>query len=73
MKFVSPIGRVKPSFPPPPSKREQSLGAKSEQVHQFASLTLDGRVLRVYLWFHSVSGFVLTTLWIGGLIGVKNT
>jgi hypothetical protein len=32
-----------------------------------------GSLLRYYLWFHIVAGWVLTTLWIGGLTGLVKT
>jgi len=32
-----------------------------------------GAVLRFYLWFHIIAGWVLTTLWVGALVGlIKN-
>jgi cytoskeletal protein CcmA (bactofilin family) len=36
-------------------------------------LTINGRALRIYLWFHIVIGFALTTLWVGGLTGLIKT
>jgi hypothetical protein len=37
-----------------------------------ALLTTDG-VLRCYLWIHILAGWVLTTLWVGGLTGLVKT
>jgi hypothetical protein len=34
---------------------------------------IDGRALRIYLWFHIIAGWVLTTLWVGGLAGLIKT
>jgi hypothetical protein len=31
---------------------------------------INGRRLRLYLWFHITAGWVLTTLWVGGLTGL---
>jgi hypothetical protein len=33
-------------------------------------LPFTGRGLRFYLWFHVAAGWVLTTLWVGGLTGL---
>jgi hypothetical protein len=35
--------------------------------------SLSGRFLRYYLWCHIIAGWVLTTLWIGGLTGLVKT
>ena len=32
-----------------------------------------GSLLRYYLWFHIITGWVLTTLWVGGLTGLVKT
>jgi hypothetical protein len=32
-----------------------------------------GGLLRVYLWFHIIAGWVLTTLWVGGFTGLLKT
>jgi hypothetical protein len=32
-----------------------------------------GSLLRWYLWFHIIAGWVLTTLWVGGLTGLVKT
>jgi hypothetical protein len=32
-----------------------------------------GSLLRGYLWFHIISGWILTTLWVGGLTGLVKT
>jgi hypothetical protein len=32
-----------------------------------------GSLLRGYLWFHIIAGWVLTTLWVGGLTGLVKT
>jgi hypothetical protein len=32
-----------------------------------------GGLLRVYLWFHMIAGWVLTSLWVGGLTGLVKT
>ena len=32
-----------------------------------------GSLLRYYLWFHIIIGWVLTTLWVGGLTGLVKT
>jgi len=32
-----------------------------------------GSLLRGYLWFHIISGWVLTTLWVGGITGLVKT
>jgi hypothetical protein len=32
-----------------------------------------GSLLRGYLWFHMISGWVLTTLWVGGITGLVKT
>jgi hypothetical protein len=32
-----------------------------------------GAVLRLYLWFHIIAGWVLTTLWVGGVTGLVKT
>jgi hypothetical protein len=32
-----------------------------------------GSLLRYYLWFHIIAGWVLTTLWVGGLTGLAKT
>jgi hypothetical protein len=32
-----------------------------------------GSLLRAYLWFHIIAGWVLTTLWVGGLTGLVKT
>jgi hypothetical protein len=34
------------------------------------SLPTNGSLLRGYLWFHIILGWVLTTLWVGGLTGL---
>lgn len=34
---------------------------------------LDGNVFCVYLWLHIIAGWVLTTLWVGGLTGLVKT
>jgi hypothetical protein len=36
-------------------------------------LPLSGRFLRYYLWFHIIAGWVLTSLWVGGLTGLVKT
>jgi hypothetical protein len=36
-------------------------------------LPKSGAVLRWYLWFHIIAGWILTTLWVGGLTGVLKT
>ena len=36
-------------------------------------VAIDGRALRIYLWFHIIIGFVLTTLWVGGLTALIKT
>jgi hypothetical protein len=36
-------------------------------------LPITGRRLRFYLWVHVASGWVLTTLWVGGLTGLLKT
>jgi hypothetical protein len=33
----------------------------------------NGRLLRWYLWFHILAGWVLTTLWVAGLTGLVKT
>ena len=33
-------------------------------------LPISGSLLRVYLWFHIIAGWILTTLWVGGLMGL---
>jgi hypothetical protein len=35
--------------------------------------TTTGALLRGYLWFHIIAGWVLTTLWVGGLTGLVKT
>jgi len=35
--------------------------------------TTTGGLLRCYLWFHIIAGWVLTTLWVGGLTGLVKT
>jgi hypothetical protein len=36
-------------------------------------LPINGPTLRVYLWCHIIAGWVLTTLWVGGLTGLLKT
>jgi hypothetical protein len=36
-------------------------------------LPINGPRLRVYLWCHIIAGWVLTTLWVGGLTGLLKT
>jgi hypothetical protein len=36
-------------------------------------LPITGGELRVYLWFHIIAGWFLTTLWVGGLTGLVKT
>jgi hypothetical protein len=36
-------------------------------------LPITGRRLRFYLWVHVAAGWVLTTLWVGGLTGLLKT
>jgi sRNA-binding regulator protein Hfq len=37
------------------------------------NLLTSGSLLRCYLWFHIISGWILTTLWIGGITGLVKT
>ena len=37
------------------------------------SFARSGALLRGYLWFHIIAGWVLTTLWVGGLTGLVKT
>jgi hypothetical protein len=32
-----------------------------------------GSLLRCYFWFHIIAGWILTTLWVGGLTGLLKT
>jgi hypothetical protein len=34
------------------------------------AVPITGSLLRAYLWFHIIAGWVLTTLWVGGLTGL---
>jgi hypothetical protein len=36
-------------------------------------LTRTGGLLRCYLWFHIIAGWILTTLWVGGFTGLLKT
>lgn len=36
-------------------------------------LPTTGSLLRAYLWFHIITGWVLTSLWVGGLTGLVRT
>jgi hypothetical protein len=40
---------------------------------RFQSLTTWGSLLRIYLWFHIIAGWVLTSLWIGAVTGLVKT
>ena len=43
-------------------------------IHVFKiKMTIPGWLLRGYLWIHSSAGWVLTTLWVGGLTGLVKT
>lgn len=42
------------------------------RVREFM-LPKNGAVLRWYLWFHIIAGWILTTLWVGGLTGLLKT
>ena len=42
------------------------------RVREFM-LPKSGAVLRWYLWFHIIAGWILTTLWVGGLTGLLKT
>jgi hypothetical protein len=37
------------------------------------SVTISGQVVRCYFWLHIMAGWVLSTLWIGGLTGLVKT
>jgi len=36
-------------------------------------IPINGPRLRVYLWCHAILGWILTTLWVGGLTGLSKT
>jgi hypothetical protein len=37
------------------------------------AVSTTGSLLRYYLWFHIIAGWVLTTLWVGGITGLVKT
>jgi hypothetical protein len=51
----------------PNANRGESLGLGFVRFPRLGSL------LRYYLWFHIIAGWVLTTLWVGGLTGLVKT
>jgi hypothetical protein len=48
------------------------VGSIKWQICTF-KLPINGPGLRVYLWVHVAAGWVLTTLWVGGLTGLLKT
>jgi hypothetical protein len=48
-----------------------SGGAKL-RMYKFSRLT-QGSLLRAYFWIHIIAGWILTTLWVGGLTGLIKT
>ena len=47
-------------------------GAKKQRITKFAPMK-SGSLLRCYFWFHIIAGWILTTLWVGGLTGLLKT
>jgi hypothetical protein len=67
--FLARVARVNAatiwSLAPPLAVRSSS---RLERV-----MTFSGAVLRWYFWIHIIAGWVLTTLWVGGLTGLLKT
>ena len=64
----------------PLCKKKAGKATNSEPISKRAALdpgktpTLRvGSLLRGYYWFHIIAGWVLTTLWVGGLTGLIKT
>lgn len=47
-------------------------GGAELHMYKFSRLT-QGSLLRAYFWIHIIAGWILTTLWVGGLTGLIKT
>jgi hypothetical protein len=46
---------------------------RGARIHLWRFNFRTGSLLRTYLWFHIMAGWVLTSLWVGGLTGLVKT